>query len=72
VGDYQRYILTNQASTVGNSPVEVTPFVGYLDIPVAAGTYEYVYGMSYSSAANVSVVTFEFETRNILAQLLKR
>jgi hypothetical protein len=72
VGDYQRYILTNQASTVGNSPVEVTPFVGYLDIPVSIGTYDYVYGMRYVSAANIGVPSFEFETRNILAQLLKR
>jgi hypothetical protein len=72
IGDYQRYVLTNQASTVANSPVEVTPFVGYLDIPVSIGTYDYVYGMRYVSAANVVVPTFEFETRNILAQLLKR
>jgi hypothetical protein len=72
VGDYQRYVLTNQAATVANSPVQVTPFVGYLDIPVSIGTYEYVYGMRYVSAANVTVPTFEFETRNILAQLLKR
>lgn len=72
VGDYQRYTLTNQASTVANSPVEVTPFVGYLDIPVSIGTYDYVYAMRYVSAANVAVPSFEFETRNILAQLLKR
>lgn len=72
VGDYQRYVLTNQASTVANSPVEVTPFVGYLDIPVSIGTYEYVYGMRYVSSANIGIPSFEFETRNILAQLLKR
>ena len=72
VGDYQRYTLTNQASTVANSPIEVTPFVGYLDIPVAIGTYEYAYGMRYVAASNVSIPSFEFETRNILAQLLKR
>lgn len=72
VGDYQRYTLTNQASTVANSPVEVTPFVGYLDIPVSIGTYDYVYAMRYVSAANVAIPSFEFETRNILAQLLKR
>lgn len=72
VGDYQRYTLTNQASTVANSPVEVTPFVGYLDIPVTASTYDYMYGMRYVSAANVVVPSFEFETRNILAQQLKR
>jgi hypothetical protein len=72
VGDYQRYILTNQASTVANSPVEVTPFVGYLDIPVSISTYDYVYAMRYVSAANIVIPSFEFETRNILAQLLKR
>ena len=72
VGDYQRYVLTNQASTVANTPVEVTPFVGYLDIPATVGTYDYVYGIRYASAANVTVPTVEFETRNILAQLLKR
>ncbi len=72
VGDYQRYILTDQASTVANSPVEVTPFVGYLDIPASIGTYDYVYAMRYVSAANIVIPSFEFETRNILAQLLKR
>jgi hypothetical protein len=65
-------VLTNQASTVGNSPVEITPFVGYLDIPVAIGTYEYVYGIRYVSAANVGVPSIDFLSRNILAQLLKR
>jgi hypothetical protein len=71
VGDYQRYVYTNQAAS-SEAPVVVTPFVGYLDIPATIGTYEYVYGMRFASIANVAVVTFEFETRNILAQLLKR
>ena len=72
IQDYQRYALTNQPGSTGNSPEVIPPFVGYLDIPATAGTYTYLYAIRYVIATNIVVPRIDFMTRNILAQLLKR
>ena len=72
IQDYQRYALTNQPGSTGNSPEVIPPFVGYLDIPATAGTYTYLYAIRYVITTNITVPRIDFMTRNILAQLLKR